>query len=388
MSKATLDTPVYLAFKPGKTKVSDNELNAMKWAEIGIELELEGVSPMDTNMRYWTPHHEPSLKDNGLELVLSSPINMDVLPEALADVRQILSKQTHLKKHSLRTSTHIHINMQTQTLRTCYSVLAAWYLIEDALIRTQGKARDGNLFCLALSRAEGILDLLVEDINAGSYLSASSNIQYRYAACNYTALRKFGSLEWRFLAGMTDMHEVESWTRLFYGFVKKAQKYSWDEIRELSKADGVDVFKALLPAKFVNELVAEFGESYIEEVSKTNVDAIHILFKELERSEARYSKDYWGEEDDLRYVPQKQAKVPAEVYVDEDGGFHEPSAEANMQFTQYAGVAAHMQGIQLNLAPGSNNPAPDWLADVTSPVSPQPFEHDDLEEFISHGEEL
>lgn len=279
--------------------------------EVGVELEMEGVNTAELSKRYhaqdphyWASHSEGSLRDGGIEFVFNRPMPLADMPKLGASLEHILGNQT--PTHSIRTSTHIHVNILHETIRSCYSILGAWWLIEDALIRTQGKAREGNLFCLPVSRAEGILETLIGDIQDGEHFDNSGHEGWRYAALNFTAFQKFGSAEFRFLAGTNDWREVTLWVNALHSFVRTAARLSWDQIKALSIAPASGVLRTLLPPAWGTRLIDQFGLDYLNERIRANADTIHRLYSELARCERRFSAVDHGPEDALDHADDPQ----------------------------------------------------------------------------------
>ncbi len=180
--------------------------------DFGVEIEVEGsnlVSGYDPNMfEYWSIHNEGSLR-NGMEYVNNGPAPLEVRPKMWDEYRKFTSKAI-FAKDSIRTSVHVHINVATLTVRQVFNVIVAYYLLENILVHVNGPSRIGNLHCLRLVDAEGIIQQLIEEVKSGSPLGHWSE-DNRYAALNLSSLRKFGSLEFRFIKGETDPRLIDMW---------------------------------------------------------------------------------------------------------------------------------------------------------------------------------
>lgn len=190
-----------------------------KSGDVGIELEVEGTMQFGDDIgRYWDVKDEGSLR-NGYEFVLKQPVELTNLPEALGHLKQTLDRSDI--QHSIRCSTHVHVNVSHMTNRQIYQALGYYFLVEDLLVRTQGPLRMGNLFCLRMSDAESISHDLIRSIRTGSGFGSFSMDSHKYAAVNIAAVRKFGSVEFRFLRPL-DTDKISMWSNLLYRMVDRA----------------------------------------------------------------------------------------------------------------------------------------------------------------------
>lgn len=188
---------------------------------IGLEIEVEGsgIPNPEWSSRYWKIVPEGSLR-NGHEFVTGAQCTIGNLPTYLEDLS--LGLKGAKIDFSIRTSTHLHVNVAHFTLEEVYAVISAFYLIEDTLVRAQGKPRMGNLFCLRSKDAEGIFEILINQIEGGSHLTIENNL--RYGALNLNALGKFGSVEFRFMKAMTDTKLLRLWTENLHNLVHRAKE--------------------------------------------------------------------------------------------------------------------------------------------------------------------
>lgn len=177
---------------------------------IGLELEYEGtdLACIDHDYwKWWSPHNEGSLR-GGTEFTLQKPIMLSKLSEALDELMAITEKAKFA--NSIRTSTHVHVNALNLRLIEIYTFLTAYYLLENLLVHMNGKDREGNLHCLRLTDSTFIASQLANEIRDRDYFSTWST-HHRYAAMNLNAIRKFGSLEFRFLKAYTTKEELTLW---------------------------------------------------------------------------------------------------------------------------------------------------------------------------------
>jgi hypothetical protein len=127
-----------------------------KTREIGIEIEVEGTGPLGTPVKGWQVHEEGSLRApggegrGGCEYVTHGPImTKDVIPavDRLADELKKAGCVVDLNAH--RTSTHIHLNVQSLKLIELLGYLTVFTAVEPLFLNLCGEGRDGNSFCIS-----------------------------------------------------------------------------------------------------------------------------------------------------------------------------------------------------------------------------------------------
>lgn len=191
--------------------------------DIGLEIEIEGG---DSDLSWsgkvnWKTVDESSLR-NGKEFILRKPNTLAELDVSLAEFGEWSRGRTFVK--SLRTSTHIHVNVLSFTVAEVLASLVAYWLVEQPLVAQHGHNREGNLHCLRVSDADGIIDALLNDFKDESPFGYSGSEDLRYGAVNLSAIRKFGSLEFRFMRCMTDPVELKFWCTEMHNLVHSARK--------------------------------------------------------------------------------------------------------------------------------------------------------------------
>lgn len=172
---------------PGHKRVS---------GEVGIEVELEGGRPSQVGTS-WMVVQDGSLSD-GYECVLKAPVGREFVNEALEGLYGVLSSEGVIAKSSVRTSVHVHINVQEMSLVELATFLTLYLIFEELLVDSCGDGRQGNLFCLRTCDAEFSLSRLIGAISRNR-LEELNTDELRYSAVNLKALADYGSLEFRSL---------------------------------------------------------------------------------------------------------------------------------------------------------------------------------------------
>lgn len=182
--------------------------------EVGIEIELEGT-PLPTTVRaakdtpnYWRVETDGSLRGEAREYVLDNPIHRNEINPALSQLYTALKKAT--LEDSGRAGVHVHINVRDLTFVQMYNFVMLYLVFEKVLVKFCGESREGNLFCLRSVDAEYLLYLLIKVIRNGSVGDLGTN-EIRYASINLTALRKYGSLEFRAMRSPVEQEVIEDW---------------------------------------------------------------------------------------------------------------------------------------------------------------------------------
>lgn len=220
--------------------------------EVGIEVEIEGNNLPHVNIDpFWAYHEDHSLRGpENAEYVLRHPIERGRVPEALSKLFKALKKAgSKIREDSPNTSVHVHLNMQQLSLKKVYTVACVWYILEQSLMDWCGSDRAGNLFCLRASDAEASLQRLASAVRYGRYNELNDQDGLRYSAINYTALGKFGSLEFRGLGGVYDEDVINQWVTMLLSIKDFAVRYDnpTEVITEFSARGPEEFLRMVLP---------------------------------------------------------------------------------------------------------------------------------------------
>jgi len=236
--------------------------------EVGIEVELEGRNVlMDNILPFWLYHADGSLRGESAEYVLTKPVNRDKVPEALNSLFSTLKKHgTRIRNDSPNTSVHVHLNVQEWSLKKVYNLITCWYIFEKMLVKWCGEEREGNLFCLRGQDAEAILQRYASAVRYSRYNTIVDADGLRYAAFNPTSMGKFGSVEFRSLAGVYDEDIIRTWTEILLELKDFAERFDAppDIIIEMSRC-GADEFLRMVFPKHWRTLTEGDYKTYMKE---------------------------------------------------------------------------------------------------------------------------
>lgn len=213
LSKEYLSTPLQRYCRP-----SDYPTHS----EIGLELEIEGFGAANmqayTPGTYWSPHQDPSLRGDCIELTLRRPVSRQELPKALEQFEGFKRSVGWKSAISQRCSVHVHINFAHRTTYSLIKFLTLYAMFEPLFFEKVGSNRKGNPFCLRMSEANKFIRDFAKTFTKMNFNSlADENV--RYMALNLNALHKFGSVEVRLHEGTDDIKVVQDWINVLLELV-------------------------------------------------------------------------------------------------------------------------------------------------------------------------
>lgn len=271
----------YRTFKPDSRFVLPD-------CRIGVECEFENVRrnlPVENELRYWTPHAENSLRNNGQEWVFAEPL---FGADAYKAIEWLFAQAKRAGfVTSVRTGLHVHVDARdldyTQFTRMCL----AYALVEPVLFDWVGDQREESIYCVPWYYADRSVDAAVRIIKAMASDSkkdvesiraqatirrgvpreleiraetttttsqASQNYE-RYAAFNLNSLHKFGSIEARHMLMTLDQQRVFDWINMLMCLKKFAMTNNYDPIAMLKDVGNRGFIEALfgpLSPKLIN----------------------------------------------------------------------------------------------------------------------------------------
>lgn len=183
-----------------------------RWPDlVGIELELENVNNAQ-ELPYWAVKQDNSLR-NGIEYVLDQPYGGASLQAALDAYYQ-----ANLRfENTLRTSSHIHVNVLDTELDAVRVMAMFMYMIEDGFYNVIEADRKWSGYSMPLSEMNSYR---LRQILSAPYPEQQGVIrgnlcpprnQERYYGFNLAATAKYGTVEFRYFPGGPQRHELESW---------------------------------------------------------------------------------------------------------------------------------------------------------------------------------
>lgn len=205
---------------------------------IGVEHELEGARGTDfeQNFSAWNAIRDGSLRDSGIEYVLKAPLAGEALSEAINLLGGYVGGRRNICVNE-RTSTHIHMDARDMTPRQLLTFCVVYTTFEQAIFSMCDASRIENNFCVPVRKNAGVihrLSQLSKNIDSSRAVENLASDNYRYAALNMAALRRFGSLEFRMRESLIDPSALKDWINIFLS------------IKEFSLANGNDPIQETL----------------------------------------------------------------------------------------------------------------------------------------------
>lgn len=278
---------------------------------LAMELEVEGEGLPSMRSKHWSSHADGSLKVNGVEYVHKGPQELDQVRESLEYFEKRIVDSGATVYDSERTSVHVHLNVSQKTIKDVVSIATAYYMLEPVLMKHCGRSRDGNLFCLPLDKAPGVMKYLQSFVD-GNNLNGDT---YRYASLNLGAIKKFGSLEVRTMRGYYDTDFLDGWGRMLDGIWQKAADFK-------SPADVFDSWYGRQPVDFI----AQFCKDEFVDTLRAHdgwddrIDRNHKLLapfvyenswdKKAEDFPKKETKPSWGDEAEFVNFARARREIP------------------------------------------------------------------------------
>jgi len=159
--------------------------------EIGLEIEVEGANlPSGEDVKaFWKQEVDPSLRGESCEYVLKKPVSRDYVGIALACLKDAYKKKKSVISKGHRAGIHVHVNVQDLSPKQLVSFATLYFMFEECLIRFCADSRLGNHFCLRVSDANYIVDLLTQAVSTGNLRHLHTD-DIRYSGLNFTSLFK------------------------------------------------------------------------------------------------------------------------------------------------------------------------------------------------------
>lgn len=207
------------------SKIVGKKENSMQYPEdptvscqslVGIELEVEEVDQRAVlkalhEAPMWNVTGDGSLR-NGLELV-SLPVSGVNLVSAIKELQYILDN-SGTPALTKRCSLHVHIDMRDMSVRQLFSLLVVYTIFENELFNYVGEERKDNPYCVPLSHADNLLELLEKFRGTDAQIARLISQWPKYSAVNLKTLGRLGTLEFRHHPGTLSVSKIFEWVNI------------------------------------------------------------------------------------------------------------------------------------------------------------------------------
>lgn len=308
-----------------------------KHDSVGIELEAEfppSEEPRMVGTDTWYTVGENSLR-NGCEYLSRKPVYIEDIPKHCAELFIGLGASRKKLRKSIRTSTHVHVNVMHKTAKEILGAVAFYALVEGLLFNKVPKERRGNLFCLRMSDAEYIWHDLHHTIlgaleGSERFFRNFDQDRHKYGALNFASIRRIGTLEFRFLEAHLNEKDLTMWVDLIQRMVYTGAKLSVREHLELyDRMSVVQYLIKILGEDHTRFLTEGLSTTDINNLMHMNYDYVHDMAFFLDRPILfQMPRNMWDEdlapEDGDREPPRRtmfksinQGPIPGDVWFEE-----------------------------------------------------------------------
>jgi len=250
--------------------------------KIGLELEYEGGLLCEGHPRGWEVIGDGSLRNGGLEFVSRGPKELSFVPTHLSNLIRFFKSQKLSPQKSIRTSTHVHINVADKTLEEIDQAIFLWALVEPFVLEFMPEERVGNPFAVLYSVDFSWVDRYLES-HRKDFSSCLGERKYRSLSIERTF--DLGTLEARILPAFLpeEFETLVGWIDFFVSLLRRGfEDYKTYE-NLLDSFFDKDTYK-----QFFEELFGEVKEIWPftgEELSPRNVNGSFLYLLAVAKDE-------------------------------------------------------------------------------------------------------
>lgn len=250
---------------------------------IGIEIEMEGENLPIGFSKFWDVTGDGSLRGTSREFVLKAPCHKNKTKSRLDFLQQELKEMNAKLLPSDRCGVHIHVNCQDLTVTQVINFAVLYLVFEEILVKWCGENREGNLFCLRASDAEMLIQEIVICRMRGN-LNSLQNDKYRYASINLSAIRKFGSVEFRAMGTPKKFASIQLWIDMLLRVQEASLGYKepHEIVEDLSVTGGLMYVRKVFGPLYKHLVCPELnricidGVRRVQQIAYTKLDEVQL----------------------------------------------------------------------------------------------------------------
>ena len=253
---------------------------AVEKSKFGVEIEVEGRDLVRELDKYWFVTRDGSLRGEAYEYVQVEPMTREATNKAIDYLRKTMIESDSVLTLSDRCGVHIHVNMRDMTNKQLCCFITAYLLLEDVLVLSNDPDRHHNLFCLRALDSAFLTNMLVQCFSSSNRFRQIRENSFKYAALNLYAIRKFGSLEFRFFKTPSDFRKIKNWVGLLDNIRSFSLRFDKPvDIVQFFSGNGPDAYMREALGDYVGEVTCP-GADMIMWESCRNIQAIPYSFVE------------------------------------------------------------------------------------------------------------
>jgi hypothetical protein len=220
-----------------------NKSSVRQGSYFGIELEIEGVSPSDTEdaafLQYARVIEDHSLR-NGLEIVTNPLSRGEVQRFAKAYEAWAKDNPPTLTE---RCSTHIHVNAQDMNYEQLRSFLWLSIAVEGVLMEYCSDWRRNNTYCYLTHKVTNTVawlrELLLRSQQQQMLLQFLQRGTPKYTAVGLFRFHDYGTVEFRMFDGTTSADSITAWCHMLESLRELAMEFTVEQLRDKKYRDGM-----------------------------------------------------------------------------------------------------------------------------------------------------
>lgn len=258
---------------------------------MGIEIEGEEAHlPVDCHTSCsklgWTITNDDSLRFDGVEFVLTAPLNGERLASSVSGLFALKRVGDVGWEDSPRSGTHFHLNVSDKNVGFVQAITALVYCVDELIFTLAGEDRKWCSYCNSLntlpvtSLRSLLLNRPYERYHgwAGAWPVSARD---RYYGFNLTSISKFGTVEFRYFPTPTEEGQVWEWMDLCQALYTIAEGFENEEdaaraVLDAITADPASILESL-PMLAAIEGAVDSMKTAAEELDDTlSFDADHI----------------------------------------------------------------------------------------------------------------
>lgn len=213
---------------------------------IGMEIELEGYDVhhdqawAQLDPLFWRQVEDGSLRNHGRELV-SIPVAGKCIDYAIHEYEQWVKKNP--VSWSVRTSIHVHCNVNTFTFDQLYYLTTLYAIYENLFFSLAHPNRKGNPFCFPLTSTSP---------DVAHHITANN----KYCAYNTGPIERQLTVEFRHMHGTDDCRLIRRWAQLICKLYRHAErtynpKWRQDLLKVFENASYFELAKRMFGASII-----------------------------------------------------------------------------------------------------------------------------------------
>ena len=193
----------------------------------GVELEIEHADRWEDWEGYgYSFKEDHSLRNNGRELV-TQPMTISVLKFCLEQFFE-RSKVTEFN-YSERCSVHVHANCRDLSLDQVSVVALLYQVFEVLLFQFIGADRNKNIFCVPWYETTLTYNV-INNLKSGDHHGLKK--WQKYTALNLLPLYRYGTVEFRHMAGTNNLKFIIDWCNLIGCLFAYAKEHTLEQTKE------------------------------------------------------------------------------------------------------------------------------------------------------------